>query len=534
MIVAIMGYGLLVSGLVAVAAWLVERAQIAVGQPRKFAWMGGIAAAFLVPVIVAAIRSPEEVVAPLWVATLHTQIQSAASTMPLLPASPGGEAGGTLNAWLAALWILTSSILLFVYGFSAWRLKQRARGWILSQIDSHAVALAPDLGPAVYGLLRSHVVFPAWLMQAPAGIQRMALAHEREHLASRDPQVSWVVMLLGALLPWNLPLLWMSRRLRFAMEVDCDARVIQRGVDVNEYGLALLYVSERQSRTPVTAIALIERKSQLEQRINFMFATPRKHPALVAGFFLALAGTCVYASSQLEVPVSPKSQPVLKPPPDRDSSGYELGRRFERHLIENYPEFIGGNFEGRPIVVALLNDDWTIARSSKAAKFASDTQSNFHVSSEAFSVLGLSPEEVPYGGIMNIQMAPGKFVSMAYTERPKPGTAFVSKAFPDTRKLDRQLFAQEFPDSISGVAADEDHWVLLDRAGAVLRKGVEHLGSSRELTKVLKQRFGEIKIQEITVTHVTDESGQALRDASGKNLNIWSAWLAPDSSAPRN
>ena len=31
------------------------------------------------------------------------------------------------------------------------------------------------------------------------------------------------------LMPWNLPLWWQWRRLRFAIEVDCDARVLASG-----------------------------------------------------------------------------------------------------------------------------------------------------------------------------------------------------------------------------------------------------------------------------------------------------------------
>jgi hypothetical protein len=98
---------------------------------------------------------------------------------------------------------------------------------------------------------------------------------------ARDPQILTTATLLFALFPWNAPLAWMLRRLRFAMEVDCDARVVRGGADPASYGEALLYVSQRQAPAPATSIALIERPSQLERRINLMFASP-KVSALIA------------------------------------------------------------------------------------------------------------------------------------------------------------------------------------------------------------------------------------------------------------
>ena len=82
----------------------------------------------------------------------------------------------------------------------------------------------------MYGWWRPRIVFPDWLIAAPVATQTFALEHERQHLAVRDPQVLAGATLLFALVPWNLPLLWMLRRLRFAMEVDCDARVVRAGV----------------------------------------------------------------------------------------------------------------------------------------------------------------------------------------------------------------------------------------------------------------------------------------------------------------
>ena len=56
---------------------------------------------------------------------------------------------------------------------------------------------------------------------------------------------AWAV----ALFPWN-PALWLIvKRLRLAIEIDCDARVLAgRRSDVRDYGMLLLTVGSRPGR----------------------------------------------------------------------------------------------------------------------------------------------------------------------------------------------------------------------------------------------------------------------------------------------
>lgn len=535
MILALICYGFIVGALIAFGAWLGERAQVAFGRPRKHAWVAGIALALVVPVLAISFREPGEGVVSMIVTAVQTQVQGAAEpTVAVLPAaSPGGEADrGSLNAWLAALWALSSAGLVGVYALSAWRLTRRARTWQLAHVDAQPVSVAPDIGPAVFGWFRSRVVFPRWLTEAPEDVQRMALAHEREHLAAHDPQVLSAATLLAALLPWNLPLLWMLRRLRFAMEVDCDARVIRRGADPNDYGLALLYVSERQSRAPITAIALIERKSQLERRINFMFATPRKYPAVVAGVCLALASYCVAAAGQLPAPGLGTASVILNPPPGTgtDSPGLRLGETFEALLRTRYPELLQGNSTGTPVIVVLLNEDMTVANSAQIDSIPPDGR--LKTTPDLFAAIGLAPDQVPYSGAMDVRLSAGSpnKVLVIYTERGRRDENFVSRLYPDTRKRDREIFLQQFPEAQSGVAAGLGAWLLMDRNGATLRKGLEPITPEWDAT--LRQRYKGIATQEMTVTNLVDEKGEPLRDAAGKAIHLHVVWLAPGSPLP--
>ena len=162
-----------------------------------------------------------------------------------------------------------------------------------------SVYVSEDVGPAVVGLLRPRIVVPRWITQAGPETQALVLAHEQSHLDANDAQLLTVAILLIVAMPWNLPLWWQLRRLRFAIEVDCDARVLKGGHDVSRYGATLVMVGERQSGRMVTVAAMSESKSFLEQRIRKMLSTRKKFAWASAmamgglGFVLAASAAVV-------------------------------------------------------------------------------------------------------------------------------------------------------------------------------------------------------------------------------------------------
>jgi hypothetical protein len=337
--------------------------------------------------------------------------------------------------------------------------------------------------------------------------------------------------MLTALMPWNAPLLWMLRRLRFAMEVDCDARVVRAGADPADYGLALLFVSERQARAPIATMALIERPSQLERRINIMVTSPRRR-ALVAGACVALAGSCVLAATQMEAPARVDDTPLKLPPSGGPS--LRIGQSVERLVRAEYPELLKGEFEGAPVIVVLMNGDFTIAKSAKIVKPDKDAL----VELTDFAAIGIAEKDVPYTGEtwMALPGQTGKGFKAIYTERPaKAGERFVSKLFPDTRALDARIFERYFGDTPrNAVPAGQRPWVLLDRNGQVLRSGRELVGEEFDFRERLVARYPGIRAQEVTVTPVVDGHGAHLKDVAGRDLQLVSVWLAPGSPAPND
>ena len=101
-------------------------------------------------------------------------------------------------------------------------------------------------------------------------------------------------------MPWNLPLWWQLRRLRYAIEVDCDARVLDGGIDPTHYGETLISVGERQSAYVGAVAAMSESKSFLEERIRIMISKPvrwrRAGIAALAGVSLGLTALAAQVS----------------------------------------------------------------------------------------------------------------------------------------------------------------------------------------------------------------------------------------------
>jgi hypothetical protein len=159
------------------------------------------------------------------------------------------------------------------------------------------VLVAPDAGPAVAGLLRPRIVVPTWSLQAPEPQQRDVLAHERSHLEAGDPRLIALAVTLLALMPWNPLLWWQFHRLRRAIEVDCDARVLRGGRDLVAYCETLLHVGQCQASRIGLVPAMSESGSFLEQRIKLML-TKRNQWAGVSALVLVCAslGMTVFAA----------------------------------------------------------------------------------------------------------------------------------------------------------------------------------------------------------------------------------------------
>jgi hypothetical protein len=133
----------------------------------------------------------------------------------------------------------------------------------------------------VLGLLDPEIVLPRWTLDEPDEC-RLIVRHEREHVRAGDPWLLAIGALAVAALPWSAALWWQHRRLRLAVETDCDARVLAAGESRRRYGHVLLRTAAHPLFLPAPSLAWADPSSHLERRILAMTAKPPAHRALRA------------------------------------------------------------------------------------------------------------------------------------------------------------------------------------------------------------------------------------------------------------
>ena len=292
-------YGTAAAALLAVAAAAADAALRAVGRPTRWAWAAALLLSLALPPLAwwrtVAAAPAADAAAPTPAADggagvgIGLEALMARATVRVAPA----PAWAALDRPLVALWALLAAAGLGRLAVARRRLRRARAEWRAVVVDATPVLVAGRTGPAVAGVLRPAVVLPEWALGADPALRRLMLAHEREHVRAGDPPLLAAAAVVAALLPWNPALWYQLRRLRLAVEVDCDRRVLRRHPDVARYGALLLEVG-RRAPGPTLPLAALTSPTSLERRIRTM-TTPRPRHALARG--LALLGTSALAAA---------------------------------------------------------------------------------------------------------------------------------------------------------------------------------------------------------------------------------------------
>jgi hypothetical protein len=253
------------SVLIGAGAWLFERVLAARGLPRRGAWVAGLLAVIGSPFIALLVPSFPDAVQAAAGLLNDGVIRTAGDTTALVV--PARDPGFGRSIVAGALWLAATLAAAFVYAAGWWRLRSARRAWRQGRVAGASVLVSPGAGPAAVGVLQPAIVVPEWLLSERESVQRLVVLHEAEHLAAGDHRVLALAPLAIVLMPWNVAVWWMVRRLRLAIELDCDGRVLARGVEPSEYGSLLLDVAERRG-VGALSIALASPRSGLERRIE--------------------------------------------------------------------------------------------------------------------------------------------------------------------------------------------------------------------------------------------------------------------------
>jgi TonB family protein len=318
MIAAWMLYCVAIGLALTVVGLALERGLHLAGRATRWAWVVALAGSFVIPATAwlrpeafssvaiplppVAVADPVNVFAPLPGDAPAVAAAAVASAFAL----------SDLDGALRWGWGVSSVALLCVLGAAALRLSALRRAWRASIVDGREVLVSENVGPAVAGLWRPEVIVPGWALALGESQRRLMLSHEEEHVRAADP---WLLACGAAalvLMPWNPALWWQVRRLRLAVEIDCDARVLARGGTTPEYGELLLQVGRRRSVLALAAPALSEPASFLERRIRLMATALPRWRWAGAGVALAVATAAVIGACEAPRPVSPDPEPIAE------------------------------------------------------------------------------------------------------------------------------------------------------------------------------------------------------------------------------
>jgi beta-lactamase regulating signal transducer with metallopeptidase domain len=279
-----MGYAMLAAAALGATAWLIDFAVAGRLRRRRVLWAVVFLASAVGPIGLSATGG----------------IRSAVAEKDGATAS-GREEPIVSDRVLGLAWLAASAVFALGLVATQRRLRRRLRGCPSRIVDGERVLVSSDFGPAVVGVVRQQIVLPEWALTMRDTDRRIIVAHETEHRQAHDPLLAAVALIVAVALPWNAALWWQLRRLRLAIEIDCDQRVVsRRGHDPHAYGMLLLATRERASGvTPVMAMAMAAMRSGLGRRIEAL-VDGRPRPAVRR--LSAVAAAVVLAAGIVSVP----------------------------------------------------------------------------------------------------------------------------------------------------------------------------------------------------------------------------------------
>ena len=291
---------LLVGMLLSLAAAAADSLLRALGRPARWIWAAALAGGVLIPATLFR-RVPEESGAGVALALEPAVVLGGAPAQVqvsllsrlldgwhLLLEGVAGITGRGAEAVLAIPglesllltgWVALSLAGVVLVAGALLRIRRLLGRLPVEVVEGCPVTVSQAMGPAVVGVARPRIVLPRRLLDAPRDLLRMVLTHEREHLKARDT----LLLALGlggvVLLPWSPAAWYQLRRLRLAIELDCDGRVIRSGVSRVRYASLLLDAGSRSTPWSPAMAGLVESPSLLESRMKAL-CTPLRRVTL--------------------------------------------------------------------------------------------------------------------------------------------------------------------------------------------------------------------------------------------------------------
>jgi TonB family protein len=187
-----------------------------------------------------------------------------------------------------------------------------------------------------------------------------------------------------ALMPWNLALWLQAKRLRLAIELDCDARVLRAHPSTERYGLLMLTIAQRRSVAPTLfAPMLTEPTTQLERRIIAMRTGTRRlaRVTVYGGSVIALGVLAFACSLQSDTSTGPKPARPQRVTDNQNFFEFQVEKVAELapgNAAPRYPDMLrSANIEGEVLAQFVVDTTGHVDMSSlKVLKTTHDLFTN--------------------------------------------------------------------------------------------------------------------------------------------------------------
>ena len=296
-----------ISGLMGLSALLLEQILRSHHRATRIPWVVAMVASLLLPLL-ASRTAPHTAATPGATGTVVDAYAHAdhprghASWIDLGATSSGVTDHRQRERLIVWLWASSAALAGSIVMIGVVQFRRQRRTWRRGMVAGVPVWIAPDAGPAVFGVFRPQIVVPEWLLKVSLDTQRYVLAHERAHVHAGDSRVLTLSTILVLLMPWNPLFWWHSHRLRLAIEVDCDRRVLRSGFDLKRYAEVLIQFGLRRTSLPGATASISESPSTLERRITLMFQPKKTHWTLASVALALLSIGSMAAATRIAPP----------------------------------------------------------------------------------------------------------------------------------------------------------------------------------------------------------------------------------------
>jgi bla regulator protein blaR1 len=296
-------FSVFVSLIVAAAARAAESLVRLTGARVRWVWLGALALSVLLAASATHRRSDGASPGPPSAGSIDLNPSGAVRLL---------DRGVAPSANVVAALLSTAGSLGLVFMLVAVgrRFRRARREWPRVVLHGVDVRVAPRVGPLVVGFIRPEIVVPRWLLVRDADEQRLVVTHEAEHVRARDPLLLGFGWCVAIAMPWSPAVWYMLSRLRLAVELDCDARVLDHGAAARSYGALLIDVAQHASSLRLSALSLADDSSHLHQRILAMKHRVPRFARLRGGLAAAVALTGVLVACQASLPSDATVRPA--------------------------------------------------------------------------------------------------------------------------------------------------------------------------------------------------------------------------------